>query len=68
MPIYEYICLKCNEKFSLLRPITASEDDANCPVCAASEVKKVISPFCCSDSSGKDMTSSMPSRGFSGGG
>lgn len=68
MPVYEYICLKCNEKFSLLRSINASGYETNCPECASNEVKKVISAFCCSSGSGGDVTSSMPSRGFSGGG
>ena len=68
MPIYEYICLKCNEKFSLLQGIKASGDDTNCPKCASTDVKKVISSFCCSSGSGADVASSMPSRGFSGGG
>ena len=68
MPIYEYICLKCNEKFSLLRSIDASDHDTDCPKCTSNDVKKVISSFCCSSGSGGDMNSSIPSRGFSGGG
>ena len=68
MPIYEYICLKCNEKFSLLQSINASEHDTNCPRCSSNEVRKIISSFCCSSGSGGDGTSTMPSGGFSGGG
>ena len=68
MPIYEYICLKCNEKFSLLQSINASGLDTKCPRCASNEVKKVISAFCCSSGSGGDVASPVPSQGFSGGG
>jgi len=68
MPIYEYICLMCNEKFSLLQTVHASEHETKCPKCATNKVKKVISAFCCSSASGGDISSSVPSRGFSGGG
>lgn len=68
MPIYEYVCLKCNEKFSLLQGIKTTEHDTNCPKCASKDVTKVVSSFCCSSGSGGDVSSSMPSRGFSGGG
>ena len=68
MPIYEYICLKCNERFSLLQSIHASGHDTKCPVCASQEVKKIISSFCCSAGSGGGASSSIPSGGFSGGG
>lgn len=68
MPIYEYICLACNEKFSLLQTVKTSEHDTNCPKCASKEVKKIISSFCCSSGSGGGIASSIPSQGFSGGG
>ena len=68
MPIYEYICLKCNERFSLLQSVSASCDDTECPKCASKGVKKIISAFCCSSGPGGGTSSSMPSGGFSGGG
>ena len=68
MPIYEYICLKCNEKFSLLQTINASSLCTHCPKCASKDVKKVISSFSCSSGSAEGFSSSMPSQGFSGGG
>jgi putative FmdB family regulatory protein len=68
MPIYEYVCNKCSEKFSLLRGINA-KDDAQCPKCGSADVKKVLSSFCCSSGSGAGVSSgSMPSGGFGGGG
>jgi putative FmdB family regulatory protein len=68
MPIYEYICLTCSEKFSLLQSLSASQDDTNCPKCASKKVKKIISSFCCTAGTGGVASSSMPSGGFSGGG
>ncbi len=64
MPIYEYICKSCGEKFSLLQRVTATEKDTCCPKCASPDVKKVMSAFCCSNS---DAGFSSPG-GFSGGG
>jgi putative FmdB family regulatory protein len=31
MPLYEYFCPTCNEKFELLRPMNRAEDPATCP-------------------------------------
>jgi len=46
MPIYEYICLKCNERFSVLQGIH-SKNDTKCPECSSEDVKKAISIFSC---------------------
>ncbi|MDA8238826.1 MAG: zinc ribbon domain-containing protein [Nitrospiraceae bacterium] len=67
MPIYEYICKSCGERFSLLQKVSATEKDTTCPKCASVEVKKVMSSFCCSGSDAGLLPSSS-SRGFSGGG
>ncbi|NTU43505.1 MAG: zinc ribbon domain-containing protein [Nitrospirales bacterium] len=45
MPIYEYVCNRCQESFSVLQSITA-EKDARCPKCGSAEVKKKVSSFC----------------------
>ncbi len=65
MPIYEYVCGKCGEKFSLLRGMN-SRDDAQCPKCGSVDVKKVMSAFCCSSGPGGS-SPAMPSGGFGGG-
>jgi putative FmdB family regulatory protein len=33
MPIYEYVCVKCKNKFELLRPFSKSSESADCPKC-----------------------------------
>lgn len=68
MPIYEYICNACNEKFSLLQTVTTKENETGCPKCSSRQVKKVMSSFCCSSSSDSGFSSPMPSGGFGGGG
>jgi putative FmdB family regulatory protein len=47
MPIYEYLCKKCKEDFSVYQSIQGSEKGATCPRCGAKEVKKKISGFSC---------------------
>ena len=44
MPIYEYSCDTCGEKFEkLLRPSQINEYSPDCPKCNSKEVKKLIS-------------------------
>lgn len=44
MPIYEYVCDKCGEKFEMLQKSCADQSGA-CPTCGAEEVKKQLSSF-----------------------
>lgn len=72
MPIYEYICNACGEKFSLLQSYSAAGDGAVCPKCASKETRKIISSFCCSSAgadagAGGGFSSSGHSHGPGGG-
>jgi len=51
MPIYEYRCTKCEERFSLLQPISADGTDVHCPKCETTEVERVFSTFASGSSS-----------------
>ncbi len=56
MPIYEYKCRDCGDKFeklvrSLVRP-ASSEADLKCPVCRSPKVERQISLCGCLTSSG----------------
>ncbi len=31
MPVYEYYCHRCKERFELLRPVSRMDDPASCP-------------------------------------
>lgn len=42
MPIYEYVCPKCNLKFELKRPYSEAGEDATCLQCHTS-AKRVFS-------------------------
>jgi len=68
MPIYEYMCDACNEKFSVLQSIHAGDKETECPKCSSKKVKKVMSSFCCSAGPDMGFGSSMPSHGLGGGG
>jgi putative FmdB family regulatory protein len=67
MPIYEYVCLKCDEKFALLQSLYPPEQNTECPKCSSSDVKKVLSSFSCASSEGGAAASAPPPH-FSGGG
>ncbi len=42
MPIYEFICEKCKNKFELMRPFSRSNEDAECPRCK-NKARRVLS-------------------------
>ncbi|GFO70842.1 hypothetical protein GMLC_44210 [Geomonas limicola] len=44
MPIFEFRCLPCGTRFEKLQKGDTTELP-NCPICGASEVEKVLSPF-----------------------
>ncbi len=46
MPIYEYVCKKCRNKFELMRPFSKSADPAVCPGCKGKS-ERVLSRFAC---------------------
>ncbi len=67
MPIYEYICLDCDEKFALLQSFYPPEDDISCPKCSSIQVKKVISSFSCNSGDKTDYSPAPPRFGGGGG-
>lgn len=50
MPIFEYVCNECGQKFEKLEKGNAAEEK-NCPSCGSSNVKKALSIFAASGSS-----------------
>jgi len=45
MPIFEYVCKSCGEKFEKLILSASRERSLTCPVCGSREVKKAFSTF-----------------------
>jgi putative FmdB family regulatory protein len=52
MPIYEYRCLECGEKFEeLVRSMNNHKPEVKCPECGGRKVEKLLSSFRCRISS-----------------
>jgi putative FmdB family regulatory protein len=45
MPIYEYRCSECGEKFEKLVRLSTSTSEIECPRCGGRKVEKLISAF-----------------------
>jgi len=52
MPLYEYSCEKCGEKFEQFVSLMDSETKVRCPRCGAEDVQKLFSTFGIGDISG----------------
>ncbi len=75
MPLYEYKCLKCNNKFEVLHKSSDNMANVTCPECHSSNSKKLFSTFSAAVSSGSDFSAgscasgncSIPEGNYSGG-
>ena len=45
MALYEYRCAECEERFDLMRPMSAADDPAPCPECGSEGSRRMISNF-----------------------
>ncbi len=45
MPLFEYLCSQCGNKFVILVGMTAQADDESCPRCGSRETKRLVSRF-----------------------
>ncbi len=66
MPIYEYQCPTCKERFEKLVRSSASAAEVSCPTCGASGAKRMVSTFASiglSTGSGSGASSCAPSGG-----
>lgn len=60
MPIYEYECQSCDEKFELRRSINDSDTELKCPKCGERNPRRIFSMFS-TGSSGSSGGSCAPS-------
>ena len=58
MPIYEYRCSECGEKFEKLVRLSTSTSEIECPKCRGRKVDKLISVFSAKMSSSTVATAS----------
>ena len=59
MPIYEYECQTCGERFELRRSMADSDNEIKCPKCGAEHPQRVFSAFAWG-SSGQSCAPSSP--------
>jgi putative FmdB family regulatory protein len=64
MPIYEYICDACNERFEKI--VINKQQEISCPKCSSKKASIQLSVFATAGSGGGPSSSS--GGGFSGGG
>ena len=57
MPIYEYQCTQCGQKFEVRQAIGEGSSGLSCPKCHAGEPKRLFSSFFSSGSSEPSGTS-----------
>ena len=65
MPIYEYECRKCRERFEVLQKASDSNAGLNCPKCDTDEPERVLSAFCSTSAKGASKGGSHSSPGHS---
>jgi len=52
MPMYEYECRRCRERFEVLQKIGEGNEGIHCPKCDADKPEKMFSAFCSGSSKG----------------
>ncbi len=45
MPVYEYKCKSCSEKFDIQRSLCESDEEVKCPKCGSAGAERVYSSF-----------------------
>ena len=45
MPIYEFLCKKCEAEFEELLPASRMDDEIPCPECGDTHVRRLLSAF-----------------------
>ena len=64
MPIYEYECRICKERFELVQKMTEGNEGLCCPKCDADKPERVLSAFC--SETGKSASTAGSAHGSSG--
>ncbi len=64
MPIYEYNCTKCKNKFEMIRSLKNMEAEAACPVCGG-KAQRILSTCTTFSRGGDGITKSIAGTGSS---
>jgi putative FmdB family regulatory protein len=56
MPIYEYVCVDCHNKFDARRSFSQADDPLPCPECGGDHIRRLLSTFFALSSSGSATT------------
>ncbi len=62
MPLYEYVCRACHDRFEVLQRVGQGAEEVRCPECGADAVERQLSTFAAAVAGG-----SSSSLGESGG-
>ena len=63
MPVYEYRCEECKERFEMRRSFAESDAAAGCPLCHGSHSHRLISNFYAATSSSDGSTTAVAGSG-----
>lgn len=66
MPMYEYVCTGCKQKFDRLLPMAQRDEEQVCPMCGATAVRNAITAFGCAGSADSGSTGHGPGSGCKG--
>lgn len=66
MPVYEYKCSECNNKFEYLHKSSTVQEKVVCPVCSSNKNQKLFSSFSSSTKSGDSSSSGECTTGNCG--
>jgi len=64
MPIYEFECNQCKDKFELL--VRSSATPLVCPKCSGKDLKRLVSAFAFTSKDGSGVTTASSSSGCGG--
>lgn len=66
MPIYEYRCTRCDERFEELVRIDTPDDDVECPRCGGRHARRRLSTFATSGAGARAAGAATGCGGASG--
>jgi putative FmdB family regulatory protein len=68
MPMYEYGCMECQNRFDRLRRMDQNDQDVACPYCQSAHVERRLSVFAAHSKGGATVSEAAPAPQATGGG